>query len=125
MAAVQLSALWLHTASDLSDSMTLGQNAEAEELSKPGEVRTYAGGRHRAVKRAGTTTVLRITAPFMTRGDYLSLQDRVGVKQMLRDQRGRKLWGVFWQVTGDEWLAKDRVERVEFTFEQLTHSEVV
>lgn len=125
MATVTLTSLWLHTASDLSDYLLLGQNAETEVYAQPTEVRRYAGGRLRAVTRTGAGRTLQITLPGVEPATYESLKERVGVEQMLRDQRGRKLWGVIGEVTADEELGHARLESISFTFLEVTDSEEV
>lgn len=125
MASVTLTDLWLHSAADHSDFVRLAQNAEAEVYDQPVEVRRYANGRLRSVTRPGTQQTLTFTLPLVSRSDYDELLSRVGSLQLLRDQRGRILWGIIGEVDGDEDIFADRVQSVSFTFRQVTHSEVV
>lgn len=125
MPAVTLTELWLHTASDLSDSMTLGQQTWVEAFGLPVQVREYAAGRRRLVSRPGVERSLSVTVPYLARGSWLALLARVGSVQMMRDQRGRKWWGLIDAVNGDEFVAQDMVRSVSFTFTAVTWSEVV
>lgn len=125
MASVTLEGLWLHTASNLADFLVLHQNAQVETVARPMsmrftfpllpradiealrervtedvEVRRYAGGRTRAVAR----------------GD-LHLQ-------MLRDQRGRKAWGVVHELEVTESRDVPMAE-ASFTFTAVTYDEAV
>ncbi len=58
----------------------------------------------------------------MDRAAYDELKSRVGVTQILRDQRGRIVPGVFAEVNGSEASGFDAVVGVSFTFESVTMS---
>jgi hypothetical protein len=125
MPAVTLTELWLHTAADLSDSITLGQQTWVEQFGVPVQVREYAAGRKRVVSRPGSARSLSVTVPYLSRVTWLALLGRVGPVQMMRDQRGRKWWGVIDGLNGDEFYGQDLVRSVSFTFQAVTWSEVV
>ena len=79
----------------------------------------------RVVSTPGLQTVVQVSYRYLSRSDYLSLLDLVGVSVLFRDQRGRAVWGVIAAVTGAEFSPRDLVQNVTFSLENLTYSEIV
>ena len=67
------------------------------DTNQPGEVRTYAGGRLRLVTTAGVARTATLTLPECSRDQINWLQTYVGQTVLVRDDRGRKIWGTFLQ----------------------------
>ena len=65
------------------------------ETIQPGEVRTYAGGRLRLVTTAGVARTATVTLPECSRDQINWLQTYVGNTVLIRDDRGRKIWGTY------------------------------
>lgn len=124
MAIVLLNRLWLHDAANLADNVAIRVQQIDEEKSVDGDVRKYAGGRLRSVSSAGTRRTVEVELRLIERADVDTVKGWVGRKLMLRDPRGRKIFGVFHEVEVEEWPARDRAT-VTFTFEELSHSEAV
>lgn len=119
MATVDLTELWLHTASDLSDYLLLEQDNENAPYSTPGDRRLYAGGVLRAVTTPGTAEDVNVFCSYVSTEDYENLKTRVGIPQMLRDQRGRVLFGIIFSLDPTDLVVIDGVS-VSFTFQQIT-----
>lgn len=124
MASVALRDLWLHNANDLSDSITLWLADESALVYVLGEVRRYANGRRRTVTRVGQSESVRVTVHISDRTQYDQLKDWCGSLLMLRDKRGRKLWGSYFDLDVTE-LVPSTFLAVAFTFEAATYDEAV
>ena len=125
MASVSLSELWIHDGDDLSDFVqTFGFASEDETDAVAGEVRTYANGRRRIVRRAGTATSLSVTFPSTDRTTIDWLRAHKGNTLMLRDPYGRKVWGTFFSLSVPE-KGSAQLPDASFTFESTSASEEV
>lgn len=109
--------------SNLSDVLMLDLDAETVDVSSPVSVRRYAGGRDRVVSSPGQSSQLSVTGSYITRAEYQSLLELVGVTVLFRDIRGRVVYGVIGSVSGSE-AVTDYVT-VSFTLTEITFSEVV
>jgi hypothetical protein len=112
--------------SDLSNVLMICQSSESSVEGSRSSVRTYAGGRRRVITMAGNTETVSVSFDRMTRDEYISLSDLLGVLILFRDQRGRRTFGVFTSIGGEEDRSRpDRVTNVAITIEEITYSEVV
>lgn len=125
MASVELQSILVAPVSDLSATVALEANTTDETTSRPLDVRAYAGGRRRVIRRAGTDRVVMVGCPYVERAAWRSLVDLVGELVLFRDTRGRKVYGVFGDVQAGETLGADLLESVTFTVTEVTYSEVV
>ena len=117
------STLAIAPVSDLSDVLMLYGDSETVDVSSPVEVRRYAGGRDRVVSVPGQTSQMSFVASYITRADYQSLLDLVGVLVLVRDVRGRAVYGVIDSVSGSE--AVTDFVTASFTLTSATVSEIV
>ena len=118
--AVTLSTVWINLASTLSNYQSFPQMSTLSvDTNQPGQVRTYAGGRLRLVTTAG---VARTAA--VTRDQINWLQSVVGQTVLVRDDRGRKIWGTFLtpKVTENQHNGNGDVT---LTINEITYSEAV
>lgn len=125
MASVTLKAVWLHSPTDLSDVLVLRQAAWSETYKPDVDLREYAGGVLRTVSTPTILESLAVTIPHVSRSDWLALRARTGIRQMMRDSRGRVWWGVISGLNGEERRTQDVVATVSFVFLRDTHTEVV
>ena len=125
MTTLVLTHVAIAPASDPSNILFLAQYSEGQTTAVPAEVRRYAGGRDRVITGPGSTTSITMAFRYMTRADLTSLEALIGQLVIVRDQRGRRIWGVIAGVTASEWLAADRLEDVSVTHTSSTYSEVV
>ena len=123
MASVTLGDFWLNLASDPSQFVVIRRAASTWSTSQSGEVRQYASGRLRTISRGGRTG--QTTAHVRTTDMALiaTLTDWIGQTVCVRDERGRKAFGVYFDVPQTDDVAR----RVEFdlTITHTTFSEAV
>lgn len=124
MAGVTLTRVWFHDGADLSDYLVLPWLDLSEAREVPGETRTYAGGRRRAVRRAGTARTFSLAFPYVTPSQLEDLLEREGVEQLYRDSRGRLERGNFWRPQIAE-RRNSSIVSVSLTFEPITWTEAV
>jgi hypothetical protein len=75
-----------------------------ESYSAPGEVRTYAGGRRRSIVMAGEIGSYEFTMLRLARVDVETLRSWVGQTVEVRDNLGRRFFGVYFAVDIIEYL---------------------
>lgn len=125
MAVVNLDTVLLAAQSDLSVLLELEVSSLDEQDAQPGQVRTYANGRRRSVTRAGISRTINLTFDVVAdRASLDLLRSWRGQVVLFRDPRGRKVWGVFYEIEIDENVAVDIAE-VSLSLTELTVSEAV
>lgn len=125
MASVALRTLWLNDAADLTDALSLpGMSSLSVASQAPGAVRRMANGRLRSVSRAGQARTVDATFDACTRAEIAWLDAHVGRIVLIRDDRGRKLFGIYYEVPVDEHQYDDQGD-VNLTLTEVTFSEAV
>lgn len=126
MTTVELCAIWLNLAADPSDYMSFDRPATmAPTTDMDVSVRTLANGRRRVVRRAGVARSYALTLPYCNRAQIEWLEDHVGQTVCVRDDRGRKMFGVYSSVPVTEsTLWNDRGD-AQLTVAGITYSEAV
>lgn len=125
MASVTLRTLWLNDADDLSDSMSFPWMSKLSvQTAKPGEVRLMSNGRLRVVTRAGQTRTFDVDLPNLTRVEVEWLEAHIGRTLLVRDDRGRKIYGAFFTLPDDAHQYDDEND-VQLTLQEITRSEAV
>lgn len=124
VASTVFGKLFVHDAADLDTWVRLRLRAFNEVSEKEGEVRAYAGGRRRAVSRVGDLRTFKIDIGRATRADVDQLREWTGTTVLVRDPRGRLVWGVYWAVEIEEWRSAD-VADVTLQVKEVTYSEAV
>lgn len=126
MATVDLRTLWLNLASDPSQAASFPyMSALTWTKEQPGEVRRYANGRLRVVRRAGKPKSADVALPGCDRAQVDWLEEHVGRVVCVRDDRGRKVFGVYLAVAVTELsLPRGRAD-VSLSLAEVTYSEVV
>lgn len=98
VAILALTKVWL-TRLDSGISVSAQSGVDrAREHSIAGEVRTYAGGRQRAVSQAGEQGKFSVTLRFLSFATVETLRSWIGVPVFVRDARGQSFTGVFFTV---------------------------
>lgn len=126
MSTVNLGAVWLNKASNLTDSQRFDNVTGLQAIkANDGDVRALANGRLRMVT---TTTLQRqyaLTLELATRTQIDWLEAHVGELLCARDDRGRKVYGTYFEVSVDEVIERSDYGNVSLRFTEVTHSEVV
>ena len=124
MTTLTLTTAALAPISDLSDVLLLNQSSESADTSTATSVRRYAGGRDRVISRSGSSVAVSVGFRRVSRANYQTMLDLVGVPVLFRDQRQRRTWGVMSNLSASEWIVADQLESVSFTLTSITHTEV-
>lgn len=128
---LDLSAIWLNTASDLSDvrSFTKVGGPLSANTKARAEVRQLSN-RRRLIQMSGDGGVdlvesLQVSLVHLDRDNVAWLKARTGVLMCLRDHVGSKFYGTWVEAPREvqpherDWMS------VSLSFEQVTHSEAV
>ena len=125
MTILTLTKLHIASVADLSDQVIIQAQGFSTQVTDSTTIRRYSQGRDRAISTPGRTLAFPVTCVHVSRADYLELEERSGTAQLLRDTRGRRVFGLISALTGTEARAYDRMSGVSFTFTSLTVSEAV
>lgn len=123
MASVVLDRVWVHLASDLNSHVTFFSADWSDNRSARGEVRTYANGRRRVIRRAGTSRQIGFTAKVLTRVQVDTLVSWAGRVVLVRDTKGRKVYCTFFTVDVGDFV--DGSHEVTVAATEVTFSEAV
>lgn len=125
MATVTLETLWLNDAADLSDYLAFPYMSKLNvQTSQSGEVRRGASGRLRAFSRAGRSREFTVDLPNLTRTEVEWLEEHIGRTLLVRDDRGRKMYGVYFTLPDDA-HQYDGESDVQLALSEVTVSEEV
>jgi len=98
VAILTLTKVWLNLVSS-GDAISAQSSVErSREHSLSGQVRTYAGGRQRAVSQAGEVGSFEVTLRFLPFATVEKLRTWLGQTVYVRDARGQAFYGVFFSV---------------------------
>lgn len=98
MAEVALDYLYIHDYTNQSDYDTFGYADLEETWTMVGRVRRLAAGRLRLTTATGAQATYDIRFHNLTAAEVQSLRDRAGTHVMVRDMRGRVVYGVYFDV---------------------------
>ena len=123
---VELSAVFLNLAADPADFRAFYTVTSLQPSTEVrSNVRVLANGRMRSVKQAGKPRSYSFKVEQISREDVAWLEEHVGELMCIRDDRGRKFFGVYSSVTFDEsTLWNDRAD-VSISFVEVSYSEAV
>lgn len=125
MASVALETVLLAAHGDLSAQVELDVESLTERDGVDGDVRSYANGRRRSVTTAARKRTVPIRFDIVADRALLEMvRSWQGRLILLRDPRGRKVWGVFYDLEIDENVAVD-VASVSLTVTEVSHDEAV
>lgn len=120
MARIYLASAWITLAKDLTQSVqvlytgTPSHNSEGQ-----GRIGKYAGGRTRAIRKAGQTRSVTIPGT-VSPADLARLESWVGSEVLYRDGLGTRWWGVYWAVP---WTASEngRERNISLAIGEVTY----
>lgn len=123
MVHVNLHTLWLNVVADPSVRMRFDyMSALTVTTAQPGEVRRYASGRLRSVRQVGRTRAVAATLPGLELEQVRWLERYQGETVCVRDDRGRKLWGVYYSLPVEEHQYNDGAS-VSLSLSEVTRVE--
>lgn len=125
MASVTLNKLWLHDGGDLSDNIRVYYDPDEQVTpSRRTEVRTYAGGRQRAVTGPARPVTASWAARALTLEDLDWIEERLGRLLLVRSPSGRNVWGVIAELPYSH-ARNARHFDVDITVREVTYDEAV
>lgn len=104
MATLNLNRVWVNRIDTGESVSALTAPDRPRSASRAGEVRTYAGGRQRAVTKAGKRGTFGFVLRTVPLSTVLLLEDWMGVPVQVRDHKGQLFVGVYFEVPGREYL---------------------
>lgn len=102
MATLQLTKVWINRLPTGQAVSAQSSPARARLHEIAGEVRTYAGGRQRAITTAGERGSFTFTVVDVSLATIDTLRSWVALPVQVRDHRGQRFFGVFFAVTVTE-----------------------
>lgn len=90
-----------------------------------GAVRTYGNGRRRAVSQAGKSENLAVRLVLLPASQVAMLEAWVGEHVMYRDDRGRRIVGIYRGFDEREYVADKQRYALAFTLEGVSWEEAV
>lgn len=120
MATLVLDRFWVNLMSDGTAVAAYSDPDRTGQFAVPGEVRTYAGGRRRAVSQEGEEVTYGVMLVDLTKAQVDTLTAWKGRALQIRDNRGQRLVGTYFGVARTE--QKDGNYRVAFTFNGTTEA---
>lgn len=118
MATLTLDRFWVNLMSDGSAVAAFTEPKRTRRTSVVGDVRTYAGGRRRAVSAEGVEVTYDVTLVRLTDAQAKTLESWLGRPTQIRDHRGQRYVGTFFTLTVSE--HPDWGYRASFTFQGTT-----
>lgn len=98
VAMLNLTKVWINRVDSGAAVSAQSSVERSREHAVSGDVRTYAGGRQRAVTQAGEAGKFEFTLRFVTGPTVELLRTWIGVPVYVRDARGQAFYGVFFTV---------------------------
>lgn len=95
MATLTLVSLFINRVSTGEAVSGRSARGRPEDYSSPGEVRTYAGGRRRSITAAGEAGTYKFTLLLVPRTTVETLRAWQGELVQVRDNKGRRFFGVY------------------------------
>lgn len=102
MASVKLTQLWVNDALDPLDYLTFRYATLNDVPSTSVEVRRYAGGTARAIRRPGVARTVNATILRIGPSERDWLIEHLGRVVAVRDGYGRRVFGVYQQIPLDD-----------------------
>lgn len=102
MATLALTKVWINRLDTGEAVSAQSAPGRARSRSKTGEVRTYAGGRQRSVTQAGLRGQWDVTLVRVPLATVELLETWIGLPVQVRDHRGQRFVGVYYDVPAAE-----------------------
>ncbi len=125
MATLLLNKTWvnLYTTGESVTAWRSGDDSDVQTAA--GEVRTYAGGRQRAITAEGLQVSWTFTLIGMTVTATNTLREWLGQTVVVRDNRGRRVFGVLFECPRRPWKEQLDTYDVEVTIRGVDAAEEV
>lgn len=125
MTTLLLTKTWINQMTT-GEAVSAQADADDEDVQEmQGRIATYSGGRQRAVTQEGVAGVWRRTLRQVSYADTEKLRTWMGQTVLVRDHRGRKLWGVVLSVPRSAWKEQVDTYDVTLSVQLVTFDEAV
>lgn len=98
MASVDLLYTWVNLLSTGQSVKGYTAKGRSHQRSGDGETRRMAGGRFRAIGTLGVRRTQTFAMRDLSYADVEQLEEWIGQTVLVRDNRGRRMFGVYWSV---------------------------
>jgi hypothetical protein len=98
MASVDLAYTWVNLLSTGESVKGYTARGRSHDRAGDGETRRMAGGRFRAIGTLGTRRSQQFAIRDLSLADVDTLESWIGQTVVIRDNRGRRMFGVYWSV---------------------------
>jgi hypothetical protein len=106
MATIDLNRVWVNLVTTGQGVSGLSARARSEDYQVPVDIRTYAGGRRRAVTSAGELGKYAFQLMLVSRTTVSTLRTWQGQLVQVRDHKGRQFFGVYSAMTVEEVVSR-------------------
>jgi hypothetical protein len=124
MASVSLTRMWVNRV-DSGEAVSAFSSDRSRSHDMAGEVRTYAGGRQRSIAVEGERGQWQFSLRQLTLAQVETLRAWKGVLVQVRDWRGQREFGVFYEVPAVEYVHDRNRYDVTLTVRLVTAAEGV
>lgn len=125
MATVDLDVVWVNPLDDLSAGLQLDAvTGLSGDDGTDGQVQVYAGGRKRLVSGIGRAGTRRLQLGLVDQATVDALVALAGRTVLLRDPRGRRVWGAWFAVPWTDRIITGDMD-VSLDFTEVTVDEEV
>lgn len=122
MAHVDLSYTWVNLLSTGQSVKGYTAKGRSHQRSGEGETRRMAGGRFRAVGTLGVRRTQVFAIRDLSLTDVETLESWIGQTVLVRDYKGRRMFGVYWSVPTQDKSSLDyydvQIEVTEVTYQE-------
>jgi hypothetical protein len=125
MATLLLSKTWINLFTTGASVTAWRSGGDGDAQASAGEVHTYAGGRQRAITAEGAQATWSFTLVGMTVAATDTLRSWMGQTVVVRDNRGRRLFGVLFECPRTPWKEQLDTYDVEVTIRGVDATEEV
>lgn len=119
MAILLLTRMWVNLAAtgEVDYVTAVHDPDDTDTRSVQGRIAQYAGGRQRGISQVGTATTWAFNLRMVTFADTEKLASWMSQTVLVRDNRGRKVWGIIRSVPRRPWKEQLDLYDVELTLE--------
>lgn len=125
MATLNLTAIWINLMSSGAAVSAQSAQGRGEGYTTAGSVRSYAGGRQRSVMTVGEAGSYAFVLRLVPRSTVDTLRTWAGQAVQVRDNKGRRFFGVYYALAISEWVDSSTVWDLAITLSVVTANEAV
>lgn len=125
MTTLTLAKCWINLATTGEAVSAQREDDSADTRTVAGRIGTYSGGRQRAITQEGIGGTWQVSLRQVPYADTEKLRSWMGQTVLVRDNRGRKEYGVILEVPRSGWKEQLDTYDVALTLQLVTYDENV